>query len=131
MNHIMKHPGGRPSKYTEDMPARVGYYINNCSNVLPSQAGFACLIGVSERTIVRWKRKNEEFCQALERLHTAQEATLINKGLNGSYNSTICKLILCSNHGYRKRADTTSGGEKLIPQIVSFAEVLKEKSCTN
>ncbi|MCP4259198.1 MAG: hypothetical protein GY774_17075 [Planctomycetes bacterium] len=120
-----KHPGGRPSKYTEDMPARVRYYVRNCSNGLPSQAGFALSVGVSERTIVRWKHKNEEFCQALEYLHTVQENELIQKGLTGEYNPMICKLILCSNHGYKKRTDVTTKDHEITPQMIDYADVVK------
>jgi len=125
MEKQQKHPGGRPSKYTEDMPARVRYYIKSCTNVLPSQAGFAHSIDVSKRTIVRWKKKNEEFCQALERLHTVQHNELIQKGLTGEYNPTICKLILCSNHGYKKRIDVTTNNDMITPQIVNYADVVK------
>ncbi len=125
MEQQRKHPGGRPSKYTEDMPARVRYYTENCVEILPTQAGFARSIGVSERTIARWKKKNEEFCQALEYLHTVQAEILINKGLDGSYNSTICKLILCSNHGYKKRSDVTTNNDMITPQIVDYPDVVK------
>ena len=104
----------------------IRYYINNCTDVLPSQAGFARSIDVSERTIVRWKKKNEEFCQALEELHTSQENVLIQKGLRGEYNPTICKLILCSNHGYKERSDVSTKDDKITPQIINYADVVKK-----
>ena len=115
------HPGGRPTKYTPDMSDRLEGYMRNCSDDLPSKAGFAIFVGVHVNTMDNWGRKYSEFLWALRRLHTLQEAVLINKGLAGEYNSTICKLILCSNHGYGKRRDTVTDSKPIA--IVSFSEV--------
>ena len=94
------HPGGRPTKYTPDMVDRLEGYMHNCPDELPSKSGFAIFVGVHVNTLDNWSRKHSEFLWALRRLHTLQESELINKGLAGQYNSTICKLILSRNQGH-------------------------------
>lgn len=129
MSDVQRHPGGRPTKYTDDMPARLREYIKNFrqqGDAIPSQPGFAVLVGISERTIHRWGKEHDEFCLALEELHSAQHCELLNKGLNSDFNSTICKLVLSSNHDYAERSDLTTKGDKITPQIVSYEDAVKE-----
>ena len=113
------HPGGRPTLYTPDMPERLEGYMRNCPDKLPSKAGFAIFVGVHVNTVDNWGRKHSEFLWALRRLHTLQESVLLNKGLSGEFNSTICKLLLCNNHGYKSRRDMTSG-DKLINSTINI-----------
>lgn len=108
-----KRPGGRPTLYSPDMPDRLRAYIRECPDELPAIPGFAVFVGVCEKTIHNWGDKNPGFLLALNELHAAQHQKLLNNGLLGSYNSTIAKLILSSNHGYKERSDQTSGDEKL------------------
>ena len=118
------HPGGRPTKYGPDIPERLEGYMSNCPDTLPSKCGFAVFVGVCENTLTNWGREHPEFLRALRRLHTRQHAELINRGLNGTYNASLAKLILCSNHGHRERSDQTSGNERIAPQIVCFADLV-------
>ena len=117
------HAGGRPTKYTPDMPDRLRHYMDECPHDLPSIPGFARFVKVSETTIHNWGEKYPEFLVALGELHTEQHLALLNKGLTGAYNSTICKLILSGNHGYRERADQTSGDKQVAVQVVDFASL--------
>jgi len=103
-----RHPGGRPTLYTPDMPERLEGYMRNYHDKLPSKAGFAIFVGVHVNTMDNWGKKYSEFLWALRRLHTLQESVLLNKGLSGEFNSTICKLLLCNNHGYKSRSDTVT-----------------------
>lgn len=80
---------------------------------LPSKEDFADWLGVSRKTLYNWSDDNPEFAFALEKIHNAQHARLVNGGLDGTYNSTIAKLMLTSNHGYKDQADLTSGGKPL------------------
>ncbi|MFH1718517.1 MAG: terminase small subunit [Planctomycetota bacterium] len=121
-----KNLGGRPSLYTPDMPDRLRAYIKNFKEYedeIPSIPGFACVVGTCERTVYNWGDKHEKFLQALGELHSAQHKVLLSKGLNGEFNSTIAKLVLSSNHKYSERTDMTTGGEKITPQVVSFANL--------
>jgi len=106
------------------MPDRLEGYMTNCPDVLPSKAGFAVFVGVCENTLTNWGSEYPEFLRALGRLHTRQHAELINRGLDGTYNAALAKLMLCSNHGHRERSDQTSGDQRIAPQIVNFADVI-------
>ena len=117
------HPGGRPTKYTPDMPGQLEGYMSNCPDTLPSKCGFAVSVGVCDNTLTNWGNEYPEFLRALRRLHTRQRAELMNRGFNGTYNTAIAKLILCSNHGYKERADQTSGDKPIVTRELSKAEL--------
>lgn len=57
-------------------------------------------------------------------LQAYQKRELINRGLLGTYNSTIAKLILSSNHMMTERIDQTSGGE-LMTKTMTEGELLE------
>lgn len=124
-----KHPGGRPTKYTESMPDRLKDYVDRGykgdGDVIPTKAGFAVLAEVCEKTLDNWGAEYPEFLQMLRYLMAKQHQILQNKGLIGDFNSLICKLLLSSDHGHREGTDLTTKGEKITPQIVSFADAVK------
>lgn len=78
---------------------------------LPSKEDFATYIGVSRKTLYNWRDDFPEFALALEKIEQEQLKRLINGGLDGTYNSTIAKLILSSNHGMRDEINTNLKGE--------------------
>lgn len=80
---------------------------------LPSKEDFAEFIGVSRKTLYNWADENDEFADALERIDNEQKKRLINSGLEGTYNPTIAKLMLSSNHGMRERVDNTTNDQPL------------------
>lgn len=123
-----KRGPGQPTLYTPDMPDRLRAYIKNYKdygNKLPAKPGFAMCVGVCVNTLDNWSKEHPEFLGALRELHDAQHQTLLDKGLMGDYNSKITALVLSHNHGYCERTDTTSGGEKIEPKVVSFLDVTK------
>lgn len=75
---------------------------------LPKLETFALYLGVNKDTIVDWESKYPEFSVALDKIRLKQHDMLIDGATSGRYNSTISKLILSSNHGYKERNDTTS-----------------------
>ena len=130
---------GRPTKYTDDMPKKVLEYLSECvdedvqivkqSNSekgyemydnklkvnIPTIAGLSLYLDVAESTIHKWKEEHPVFSESLSRLLAEQQKRLLNSGLSGDYNSTIAKLILSSNHGFREKSeqDITSGGKPI------------------
>jgi len=125
-----KHPGGRPTDYRPDYHVQaVDDYITSCRDTddmkvtmesdktgttayqfstkvkLPSIAGLSIYLGVARSTIWEWKEKYPEFSSALEKLLSHQEARLLDNGLGGQYTSTITKLILSNNHGYKEKTE--------------------------
>lgn len=97
---------GRPTKLTSELIERARGYLDSCVDDiegkkvnLPSVEGFADWLRVSDSIIYDWAKINDEFSDTLEKIKRAQKNKLVNNGLAGTYNPTIAKLILSSNHG--------------------------------
>ena len=123
---------GRPTLYTEDMPAKALEYLESCKdetiNVgtnekpyfktivnLPSVEGLADYIGVNKTTLYEWQSNYPEFSNALSKIKAKQGKELINKGLSGDYNSKIASMLLSANHDIVEKTsqDLTSKGDKI------------------
>ena len=119
---------GRPSKYNDTMPDRVQLFIDKRlqQGLLPTHAGFARYVHVGKTTLQRWAEEHPEFRASLDEMNAEQEDLLIQGGLKSEYNSTITKLMLSSNHGYKERTDSTSGDKPIAPVIVDFAKAKEQ-----
>ena len=80
---------------------------------LPTVEGFADFIGVTKTTLYNWAKEHAEVKGGIDKIITEQLTKLIDNGLQGTYNSTIAKLILSSNHGMREGIDAMMGGKIL------------------
>lgn len=135
-----KNKGGRPTDYREEYVQSAEEYLALCQDEnkevvkqrnegkgyemfdhklkvkLPTIEGFARFIGVNKTTLYEWESRHEEFSNALDKIRTEQQERLINQGLSGEYNSTIAKLILSSNHGFKEKSeqDVTSKGNQIL-----------------
>jgi len=117
----MAHAGGRPTKYRGEKTLRLTrQYLVDCQDMieiiggdnkphlkvnLPTMCGLARLLEVDDETLLTWARQNPKFHATIAALKQQQQQILLNKGLSGDYNSTIAKLILSNNHGYRERTE--------------------------
>jgi len=106
---------GRPSKYSGELLEKAEHYLNNYEgygDVIPSTKGLAEVLKVSKRTIHYWAKQEDkpDFLHTLEMIQNRQCLTLINKGLSGEWNASICKLML-GNHGYHSYGYTRTGKE--------------------
>lgn len=121
-----KHPGGRPTLYSEQMLIEAQKYIDNCEDEevsivsiqgenytkyetrfkvkLPSLEGLALHLQITRSTLYQWKERHKEFSDIIETLLQKQAEKLLNNGLAGSYNSTISKVIL-TKHGYTDKQE--------------------------
>lgn len=110
-------PVGRPTKYNEEILEKTRDYIENYADVgdmIPSIAGLSVVLGVSRETIYDWSKQEEKkaFSDILQKLLSTQERVLFNNGLNGTFNSNICKLAL-GKHGYSDKQELTGAdGER-------------------
>lgn len=114
--------GGRPTDYTPEMVESVYSYVKNyefLGDSIPSLAGLAFSLGLSNRTLQLWAKDPEKkkFFRALEFLKSAQERVALNKGLSGEFNSAITKLVL-HNHGYSEKNEMEVSGNTFSVQIV-------------
>ena len=136
--------GGRPTEYREEFCEKVKDYLQGCTDEwdeyhktrgntsntyersmrvkLPSICGFALFLGFGEPTLYEWEKEHDEFHKTLDSIRALQKQRLLDGGASGTYNPTIAKLILSSDHGMREGQDITSGGEKISVNVVSFKD---------
>lgn len=122
MTKEQKQPVGRPTLYDPIMIEAVKTYIEECPNKIPSLAGLSLVLDISKRTLLYWKSLDpneidpekypdfEEFLHQLDRLSAFQEIIVLEQGLNGDWNSHICKLIL-HQHGYNDSQNLNLAGQ--------------------
>lgn len=118
-----KHPGGRPSKLTDQVRVQIAEYYNKCmeTDTVPTAAQLAVILDISKSTLYKWAEDDTGLSDTLSKVQTLQEATLINGSLKNALNPTISKLML-ANHGYREKSeqDITSGGQTINQVLVKF-----------
>lgn len=114
--NALGNKGGRPSEYDPAFIEKVDEYLetrqdkmfrNRIQVSLPTLEGFAGFIHVKHGTLLDWEKKHIEFSEALDKIRTEQHRRLVDSGLAGTYNSTIAKLILSSNHGMKEQTENT------------------------
>lgn len=103
-------PTGRPTKYdAERTPKEFAEYMSvwkKNGDMIPTIAGLSLHLEISMETVQAWRRDSDKkiFSVMLRGLLAIQHKTLVEGGLDGTMNSTICKLVL-SKHGYSERLD--------------------------
>lgn len=145
----MKHAGGRPTIYTEELVEEAKLYLEERKDEieeyhktrgeksdtyerlvhvrLPTLEGLALRLKVSRETLYAWEKEHQEFSDILGDIRAAQAERLINGSLSGEYNPLISKLLL-SKHGYIEKQDVTSDGKALPTPILGY--VPKDNSIT-
>jgi hypothetical protein len=114
---------GRPSEFKEEYIAKADEYLELSRDTenengklkvkLPTIEGFSLFLDVNKTSLYEWEKINPDFSNALDKIRKEQHDRLINNGLSNDYNSTIAKLVLSSNHGYKEKSDVTSNDEKI------------------
>lgn len=120
----MAHPGGRPQIYSQEKIDTAWLYIKNYANYgdrVPSNVGLARVLEVNRSTLYLWGGDDSkpEFRDILEEVQATQERILLNKGLDGDYNSNIVKLML-GKHGYVQQKDTSLSNKDGSPLFDSI-----------
>ena len=103
-------PAGQPTKYTDDTIGIASAYIyggfTDAGDMIPQTEGLAEKLEVCVKTLYNWGDAHPEFLQVLQELQSRQRKELINKGLDGTFNSNITKLVL-GKHGFHDKTDQT------------------------
>ena len=97
----------RPTKYGQEIVTKAQHYLDNYGEYghkIRSSAGLALVLGLSRVTLRLWSKDEDkkEFLGILEAINQKQECVLLDNGLDGTFNSTITKLVL-GKHGYHDR----------------------------
>ena len=134
---------GRPSKYNNELQDNADQYIykfNEQGDVVPSQAGLCCWLGISRSTLFEWGKEYPQFSSTLDAISVLQENLALNRSLDGQFNSTIAKLLL-ANHGYSDKQELahTSPDGSMSPRAgldisklstAAMAEILAAKDAS-
>lgn len=109
------NPVGRPSDYTPELLKKARDYNDNCPDTVHSIEGICDHLDIARTTAYRWAEEEgkEEFKYILDKTLKKQAKALINNGLDGTFNSTIAKLIL-TKHGYNDKIEQTGEGNLTI-----------------
>ena len=115
----------RPTKYSKEIVEKAKAYITDYEkydDMIPSIEGMAEHLGLARETLYDWaKQKDKGFSDILGRCMQVQAKTLVNNGLNNTFNSAITKLVL-GKHGYHDsmKQDITSSDESMKPTIIQL-----------
>lgn len=109
-----KHPGGRPTKYSQAMVEKAQHYLDNFAeygDLVPQIAKLSLILGITRPTIYDWMGHTDkrEFSYVVGEIMAAQEVSLMNGGLGGAFNASITKLAL-TKHGYHDKQDIEASG---------------------
>jgi len=115
----------RPTKWNKELEEKARAYITDYEmygDMIPSIEGMAVHLGLHRDTLYDWaKQKDKGFSDILRLTIQNQERTLLNKGLNNTFNAAITKLVL-GKHGYHDKMeqDITSSDESMKPTIIQL-----------
>ena len=115
----------RPTKWNKEIEEKARAYIIDYQihgDMIPSIEGMAEHLGLARETLYDWaKQKDKGFSDILGRCMQVQAKTLVNNGLNNTFNSAITKLVL-GKHGYHDKMeqDITSSDESMKPTIIQL-----------
>ena len=107
---------GAPTKYNARMQAKAEAILQRLweeEDGLPSIQRLAIELGIGRKTLYVWGEKHEAFRHILDKAMVLQECKIIERAIQGHWNSNIAKLVL-GKHGYHDKVDSTvSGGLKI------------------
>jgi len=135
-------PAGAPTKYRKEYCKQLIDYIENwepyyespvekqdkdgnvttkmvkSANPPPSLVKFAQNIGVARDSLYEWGEVHKEFSDALKKAKDAMEESLVENGLNGSYNNAMAIFALKNRcHWTDKQEITGRDGKDLYPKM--------------
>jgi len=126
---IAKHPGGRPTKYNDELLRKGWEYLENYESYghkIPTLAGLSLAVDIDKETATRWgKDKNKsKFSKLVNHIKALQESKLIDNGLDGTFNASITKLCL-SKHGYHDNPQQNQANSGIQVTVNRGSVVLK------
>lgn len=121
-----KHPGGRPSSYSDEKLQIAERYYMTCLRgevvkdkngeekriqKLPLMEELARLCGVHGETLTNWCDQNEEFFETVKKIKELQKEKIIMKGFSAK-NPAFSIFMLKANHGMIETEKRVLTGEK-------------------
>lgn len=102
---------GRPTDYSEELARKAWDYLDDFETIyghgIPSHLGLCEALSINKTTLYRWAEDSSKEIRAiLDECMARQHNLLIAKGLNGTFNASIAKLVL-GKHNYHDRLEST------------------------
>ena len=107
-----KGPGGRPTKYRDDMPDRLIKFFNIpeikkqggkvVAEEYPMVIDFCLQEDISNDTFFRWVKEHKAFSDAYSKVKKIQEKFLVKNSIQNRYNPYFSQFVLMNNHGWVK-----------------------------
>lgn len=114
-----KRPVGRPRKFNspEELQEKINEFYDYCeARELPlSFERLSTFIGIDRKTIYNYEKKDEYF-HSIKEVRERIMADLMEKGLNGSINSTF-GIFCLKNYGYSDRQDIVASNTNVNKNI--------------
>jgi hypothetical protein len=132
----MKHPGGRPTKYNEEVLNIANEYKNRIwqAPMMPTIEGLADELDVDSDTINNWATAkdesdvliNKEFFGTIKAIKNKQKKQLMEDGMYGGkeVNSTMAIFLLKANHGMIETERKLIGGDEEHPIHINATATL-------
>lgn len=132
---IVKHAGGRPTKYVPEVIfPLIEEYIQSCGKEqmeLPTIEGLSLKLGVNDDTIVEWGKIYPEFSATIKKILAKQKVQLMNDGMYGGkeVNPAMAIFLLKVNHGMNVAPTTLqqfnvgAGSDKNTIMFVNFKDL--------
>lgn len=122
----MSHPGGRPTKYCQEILDKANEYIETWEELgdsIPMICSLAIHCGIDKTTVYEWEKDEDkkEFSHVCARVRACQEKVLINKGLTRESEASLSKLLL-RKHGYTEGVDLdlSSKDGSMKPNVIEI-----------
>lgn len=121
--------GGRPTKYTPELIKKAQEYLRiyeSIDHAFPSDIGLATYLDIHTSTVYDWAEHEDkkEFSDILDKINAEQQRVAWFKGLTGTYNASLVKLLL-GKHGYSEKTeqDHKSSDGSMRPQQIVIEHV--------
>ena len=95
------HPGGRPSKLTEEVKQKAEQYLSEieAKEDIPYLEQLAYKLDVDMDTMLRWCDDDKEFCGTYKKIQIYQKYCLMKGSVMGQFNPASSIFQLKANHG--------------------------------
>lgn len=121
-----KHPGGRPTKYSEEILEKAREYLQKCvdNSAIPFIEQLAFQLDINDETVLEWEKKYEEFSATIKRVRQLQKFMLLSGSLNETYNVTASIFQLKANHGLieTSRSELTGKDGERLSNLIQVNE---------
>lgn len=103
-----------PFKITEVMKKDGSVTLVETASELPTFAGFAKLLGVTQGVLARWEKQYPAFGEAADKARDLQYNILVQNSLRGNYSASFAVFTAKNMLGWKDGKDESAPSEKTL-----------------